>query len=382
MAVGNFGPQHVSNFTGVVSMKGCVTGEADVRADKIKYIVNVEELDAGGGWIFAEGRVLISGSRYPVYEYGDCLLVMGKLERPGRIEDFSYDKYLARYDIYSVIYFAGIEKISESNSWFWRRLYRLKNFLEGRLQRLYSEPEAGFMAGILLGSRRGISGELMEHFNRTGLTHVLAISGYNITMVIVLVGSFFGFLSRRYRAVCAIVFVLLFVLLVGAGAAVVRAGIMGVIALLALYFGRQYDVGVALFCAAFLMAIWNPLIVVYDAGFQLSFLATFGVVYLSPRLLRYFSWVTSFCAVREALVLTLSAQIMTLPVILLDFGRISLIAPITNILVLPLIPFAMIFGFLSIFLGKFAAFFGYLILKLAILLVQFFSGFKFAMLQF
>lgn len=376
--VTNFGDRHVSNFTGAVRLEGCVVDEVDVRRDKVKYTIEARKIELNGERFEVEGKVLVSGGRYPVYEYGDCLSVEGKLEKPGVIEDFSYDKYLARYGVYSVIYRGVLQKIGEEGSLFFKNIYVLKIVLEGRFGRVYREPEASFMAGLLLGSRRGIPDELMTDFNRTGLSHIIAVSGYNITMVIVFIGFLFGFLSRKYRAFCAAVVVLLFVVLVGASAAVVRAGIMGIIGLIALWFGRQYFVGIALFLAAFLMVLWNPLIFLYDVGFQMSFLATVGVVYLAPRMLKYFHRVTGFCGIREALVLTLAAQIMTLPVVLWNFGRFSLIAPVANILVLPLIPPVMIFGFLSIFFGKFVGFFGYLILKLIIALVEFFSSFWFA----
>jgi competence protein ComEC len=187
----------------------------------------------------------------------------------------------------------------------------------------------------------------------------------------------------------SIFFVVLFVFFVGAGASVVRAGIMGVISLFALWFGRQYYVFIALFLSAFLMNLWNPKIILYDVGFQLSFLATFGIVLFSESFKSFFKWLPSFFAIRESFSMTLSAQVFVLPIILFNFGSLSLISPVANIFVLPLVPIAMFFGFLSVFFNffflgfsHFFAFFGYVVLNLIIFLIESFSSFEFASFSF
>ncbi|MBU1956882.1 ComEC/Rec2 family competence protein, partial [bacterium] len=230
----------------------------------------------------------------------------------------------------------------------------------------FAEPHGSFMAGLLLGSRKGIPEHLMQSFNTTGLTHIIAISGYNITLVIVVISGLFGFLSRRWKVFACSFFIIIFVIMVGASAAVVRAAIMGVISLIALFFGRQYFVIIGLFGAAFFMNLWNPKILVYDIGFQLSFLATFGIVVFADRIERYFRWMPSFFGMREAVLMTLSAQILALPVIILNFGRLSVVSPIANVFVLPLIPLAMLFGFFAVLFGRFFGFLGYLILEFII----------------
>ncbi|MBT4056494.1 ComEC/Rec2 family competence protein, partial [Candidatus Peregrinibacteria bacterium] len=265
-----------------------------------------------------------------------------------------------------------------------------KGVFENRLGRLFPEPYSSLMAGLLLGSRKGIPADLMEDFNKTGLTHIVAISGYNITLVIIVVFGLFGFLTRKVRVVMATIFVVVFVILVGASSAVVRAGIMGIISLFAVYFGRKGEIYVSILLAAFLMNLWNPKIAVIDIGFQLSFLATLGLVYVSPWLEKapgllgkILGKVPRFFLIRENFVLTLSAQVFTLPVILKSFGRISLLCPISNVFVLPFIPFAMIFGFLAVVgsfvvegVGEGFAFVGYCFLDLIFFLVRFFAGFS------
>ena len=162
---------------------------------------------------------------------------------------------------------------------------------------------------------------------------------------------------------------------VGAGASVVRAAIMGVIGLMAIYFGREYFVTLSLFAAAFFMNLINPKIILYDTGFALSFLATAGLIYVSPLIKNYFKWVPEFFALRESVVMTISAQIMALPIIVFNFGSLSLISPIANMLVLPFIPWLMLFGFVSGIVKMFSGFLAMLIAFPAYVVMVFIFGF-------
>ena len=139
-------------------------------------------------------------------------LVSGELQLPEAIEDFKYDKYLSRYSIYAVVYRARIDKISEgSGHVFLKWIYDFKNVFEGRLSRIFAEPHGSFMAGLILGSRKGIPEYLMDSFDTTGLTHIIAISGYNITLVIVVVSGIFSFLNRKMKVVASSFFIIVFV---------------------------------------------------------------------------------------------------------------------------------------------------------------------------
>ncbi len=338
---------------------GVICDEVDVRNDKVKYTICVSGIS---------GRILVNAPRYPVYKYGDKLFIRGKIERPEKIEGFDYDNYLMRYEIYGIVYRASVSLRKEGGGLL-KLIYFGKQKFEKRLFEVFPEPTGSFLAGLLLGSRRGIPVDLMEQFNATGLTHIIAISGYNITLIIVLVGALFKTLSRRVRVVFSAIFVIGFVFLVGASAAVVRAGIMGLISLMALYFGRNYFVWIALIASAFFMNFWNPKILVYDVGFQLSFLATVGIIVFVPVFEKWFSRFGGGFGVKEALIMTLAAQVFTLPVIVLNFGRFAWISPLSNILVLPLIPWAMLFGFFGVLFGKSLGVFAYLILKLIVFIV-------------
>jgi len=315
------------------------------------------------------GRVLASVGLYDEVAFGDEVQISGELMQPSDdIEGFDYAAYLARYRVWLTMYDARVEVLEPAGFSVRGALYDLKGRLETRLNRLYFEPEASFAAGLLLGSRKGMPEDLALAFQRVGLTHIVAISGYNISLVIAAMFLCFGFLPLRTRVVVSSVAILLFVIIVGASAAVVRAGIMGVLTLWGLFTGRKSQVFFALLWSAALMIAWNPYTLIYDVGFQLSFASTFGLLTVVPILDAKFprfdsGWLVHLRELREGLLLTVAAQIATLPFMAFHFGRVSLISPVANVLAVPFLPFAMLFSALSLVFGKSMAVFAYFNLK-------------------
>lgn len=221
----------------------------------------------------------------------------------------------------------------------------------------------------------------MENFNITGLTHIIAISGYNITIVIVFILGILRFLPRKIGFYLAIISVIFFTIFVGASAAVIRAAIMGVLGLIALNKGRQTDTTLAILITATLMITYNPKVLWYDVGFQLSFLAVLGLIYVAPFFEKWFEKIPKTLGLREALMMTLSAQITAIPIILLNFERLSLIAPLANILAAPFIPLAMLFGFIAILvsfvsfkLSLIVGFFAYIFLEIILITAEFLAN--------
>lgn len=380
-----------------VVVRGMVVTEPDVRARMIKLTVGAEEIAVSDGDFQAvKGRVLVNLSRYPEYKYGDVLEIRGFLETPPEFEDFSYKNYLARYNVYSIMNRARVKVLDQGQgNGFLAGIFWIKAGFEGVLNRIFPEPYASFTGGLLLGSRRGIPESLMEKFNITGLTHIIAISGYNITLVIVFMTGLLRGFSRRVSVPLASVAIIVFTILVGASAAVVRAAIMGVLGLIAIWVGRKSQVTLTILVAAFFMVAWNPKILVYDVGFQLSLAATLGLVYISPYFEEWGKRVfrgavrsevvlsapaagkssgekssapapggtvqgkssapgAFASAIKEGILMTLSAQVTSLPIILLNFGRLSVVSPLANALVVGLIPMAMFFGFGAGLLGVLA----------------------------
>lgn len=322
---------------GWMEVTGTIVEEVDQRRDENKIVLRTQE-----GW-----RILVSLSPYSELHYGDTLKVSGFLERP---EEGSYANYLFRNNILYVLKTDSFAVIQKSENSFRGFLYAFKAHVMQRINKLYFEPQASLVSGLLLGSRKGMSDELTAAFQATGLTHIVAISGYNISLIIACIFALFSFFTVKTRVIVSVFFVTLFVLFVGASAAAVRAGIMGSLAMWALYSGRHSQVFFALLWSAVFMTLWNPAIFVFDIGFQLSFAATLGLLVFAPLLQSHIPLRDGF--LKESLMLTLSAQITTVPFIAFYFGRVSLISPLANIVVAPFIPLAMLFSSLSLVGGQ------------------------------
>ncbi len=353
------GTQDVSFFheREVSEFHGYIADEPDMRIDGVRYIIALmckEDQDC------VRGRMYISSGIYPRYEYGDKVTVSCKLKTPepivgddGRV--FRYDRYLARYGVFVQCQQPIIKKENgEEGSRMFRMLLSGKHVFARQVETLWPEPYAGFMSGLLYGYRGGL-GSLDQKFAVTGVSHMVAISGYNITIIVtLLMGAMVRVRIPRKKAfwmtVCGIVF---FVIGTGASASVVRAGIMGVVALVATHVGRKGSVGHILLFTAVLMNLANPFVLLWDAGFQLSFLATVGLVYLSPLLQPFVREWRAPGVLAESFVSTMSAIIATLPLTLYQFGRLSLVAPFVNVLVLWTIPYVMGSGFVSVLLHSF-----------------------------
>jgi competence protein ComEC len=339
-------PAHY-NDSGWVTLEGVVQGYPDVRDSWTNLKLRAESLDREDGALPVRGIVLIRAPRFPEVHYGDRLRVAGLLQTPPDLEDFAYRDYLARQGVYSSINHPQIEKITPGRgSPFWNTIYAIKDRARETIARLMADPEASLLQGILLGIRSGIPTELYDDYNATGTSHIIIISGSNITFVATLFALTFGLILGKRRAYWfTIAGIILYVLLVGADAAVVRAGLMGGLFVTAIYLGRRSTAYVSLFATALTLTLINPQ-ALWDVGFQLSFAATLGLILFSPALERLFEQGLgrlvspdrarqSVRFLNQALILTLAAQILTIPLVVYHFGRLSLIAPLANLLILP-----------------------------------------------
>ncbi len=326
---------HLNDNGEVYEFVGRICFEPDYRRDDIRYVVCPEDFP---------GRFLLKTSVYEKFGYGDSLRLRGVFTEPFEMDEFSYKNYLRIFNVSSIFELRGTVKRVKGGSGVMNRLFRFKigllEFYESKL----NEPASSLVAGLLLGSRKGFSDEVMDQFNRTGLTHIIAVSGYNISIIILILTSLLKFVPRQIRFWIIGLFLLAFMAITSFTASVIRAVAMGIISLAALEVGEDYNFARALFIVAFGMAMWNPAFLFYDAGFHLSFLATLGVVYLAKYL--DFKFVPDAFGLREAFVLTIAAQIATLPILIISFGRVSVISPVANLLVAPFVPIVMLCGVL------------------------------------
>lgn len=325
------------------------------------------------------------GNKYPVYGlilvhdlpverffYGDHVVLEGFLQK-----NSNSDPRIAAF-----INKPDIKAVKKGGNVFLSALFGIKHAAIKRLSSVFPEPFSGFLAGILFGSKSDISASLVEDFRRTGLTHIIALSGFNIIILISFISAVFSFLPRRAGIFLSIATVFAFVCMVGASASVVRAGIMGSLALFAKMFGRSASGLRPLLISGFLMALADPFIIFYDIGFQLSFAATAGIIVFSKRLSLILQKIPNWIKVRECLATTISAQIFTLPIILFYFKGLSTVMLISNLLVLPFIPLIMLGGFLSLFFGKLVAAPTLLLCEIIIFIIHFLSGVPFAFIDF
>ncbi len=278
-----------------------------------------------------------------------------RLEKPRNFGKFDYASYLRARKIHYLCTAENLEIRSSPNAFdrIYAKLIHFRHRLEENLVRAVGQPQAALAAGLLFGGDERLSEFFQEKFQRTGLTHIVAVSGFNVTVIsqyAVLAGIFVGL--RRSRAVyLAIAAVFVFVASIGFPAPAVRAGLMGVLVLLLMRSGRTSGALAGLLLASAMMVFHNPLIVRYDIGFQLSFLATLGIIVVYPLFERAFLRGGAMKFWREILLLTLSAQAFVLPVLIYHFGVVSTVSLLSNVLVLPVIPAAMLAAFATSLVG-------------------------------
>ncbi len=397
------------NDKGRLTIVGTIDDLPDRRQTSQKLIVKVYQVAIDGSRLSADGLALVTTKLYPQYQYGDAIEITGQLKEPenfpstslGTGNDFDYKSYLAKSDIYSVMSFPEIKVLEgirysdkKAPDAFFKlksSLFWLKQKFESVLVKTLPEPQASFMAGLTLGEKKTLPENLTEAFKKTGTTHIVALSGYNISILASFFMTIFGWfmLRRNLRFWLAVLAIIFFTILTGASASVVRAAIMGVLVLLARQEGRMYNIRNALVFAGAIMVYISPKILRFDIGFQLSFMATAGLIWLAPVFSKWFESVgypeekvpDTFLKLKEILIATLSAQLAVLPLLLVYFGQLSLISPLVNLLILLLIPQTMLFGFITGVVGmlwlapaKLFAWISWLYLTLELFVIKFFAN--------
>lgn len=354
-------------------VRGVVSRDPDVRETHQKVTV---------------GKTLITAGKYENIEYGDFLEVKGALEEPEVFEGFNYKDYLKKEGVCCVMYYPEVE-ISERNrgNFLYEKIFSLKKDLRRIISENISPPEASVLGAIVLGDKRKISSAWQEKLNFAGVRHLTAVSGMHIAVLTAIIMSFLiGLGLNRQRSFYLTIFLaFLFVALTGFQSSAIRAAVMGGIFLTAQRLGRASVSFRALVMAAVLMLAFNPFLLRLDAGFQLSFMAVAGIIYLSPFFRKILKKAPESFQIKGILAMTFSAQVFTLPLLIYNFGYFSLVSPFTNLLIVPLLPLIMVLGFAFLFSGliwsKLAWFFSIpldFLLKYLTGIVEIFSSFSFS----
>lgn len=367
-----------------IELTGFINSDPDKRDNYQKIKVRV-----------GNSTILVTTGLEKDFQYLDKVSLFGELQEPQETEDFSYKKYLLKDGIYSVMFFPKIEIISKIHkynllSFVYEKILIIKSKVRASIEYSFFPPESSILEGTILGDNGAMSEELKTKLNTTGLRHVIAVSGTHVVILSSIIMSLliiFG-LKRTNAFYFAIVIIFFYVIFTGFPASGVRAGIMGGLYLLAQQFGRQSNGLRIIVLSAALMVGFNPWVLVFDIGFQLSFLAVLGLIYLEPPftlaikslLKKIIKKDYNFDEFIKIISATFAAQVFTLPIMLYSFGNISLVSPITNLLILPVVYWLMIFGFVCSFVGVFSNWLGwilaipcYLLLEYFLWIINFFS---------
>ena len=331
-----------------VTITGAVIRDPEVRAKSLHLYIETDSSDV----------LLVTADRYTSVAYGDVVEVTGTLKVPESFvsdtgRTFDYPSYLKVRGVEYQVAFADVTvEASGQGNPVLAKLFILKHMLQDTINAYLPEPASALGQGLLLGVGEALGEEIETAFRQAGLIHIVVLSGYNIMLIV----AFMMFLLRPLRTgpvklTLSLLAIAAFAFMVGLSATVLRASLMAAILVIATAYHRQYLVLRILLLAAVVMVFINPWLLVYDIGFQLSFMATLGLILISPQLERIFSWVPELYGLRTFFFATIATQIAVLPILIYQIGEVSLIAIIANVLVLPFIPIAMLLTFLVALFG-------------------------------
>ncbi len=332
-------------FNKEISFRGVVVNAAR-QANSQKLTVELAKPFAG--------KISVQARPFPDFNYGDLVEFKGIIKNLPQSSAVSFLKD----GILGTVQFPITTLISENKGNFIKAsLLSFKGKIVNIFQKIMPEEQSAFLSGITLGERAEFSKEFKDQMSKSGTTHLVALSGYNISvLVMVIFGAFSYLFSRRICFWLTLSVIAGFVLMTGAEASVVRAAIMGGIILLAAQINRRYSFRNIIAVTAFVMVLINPKVLMFDVGFQLSFMALLGLVYFAPAFKNKFKIGNDagFLSWKDNLLATLSAQVFVAPFLISYFGNFSFLSLLANILILCTIPLAMSLGFIAGAIGLFS----------------------------
>jgi competence protein ComEC len=343
-----------------VTVEGTVSREADVRPEYVNYYLSVRNITLAEERYTLNGRLLVKvPAPCPVYSYGDFLRINGLLERPpepGNPGAFNYRSYLERHGVSAILRTDNIKNVARvgvEGNFPVRCLLLFKEKLLNVARQTLDPVKSALVNGIVFGVQGEIPRDIWQIFSQTGIVHILSVSGMHVGLVLAGISLLLRLLRvpRKWFTPLSSVFLILYAALSGMGPAVMRATFMGLLFLWAHYMGRDQDWPTTLSAAAFFCLLVNPLSL-YDIGFQLSFVSTWGILYLHPVLNKMLEpaglWPNWLKAVTSV---TLSAQLATLPLIVWYYNIVSPVSLLTNIVAAPLTGVILAIGIAAALVG-------------------------------
>jgi competence protein ComEC len=309
-----------------VVLLGKVAEEIDPGGDYQKITIKALKVNNRN----TNGLVLVTLNKFPELKYGDVLELTGNLEAPDNWSAFRYDRYLARYDIYSLMAWPKVKVVGHTLD-FYSRMLDVKNKVYRTINSALPEPEAGLANALLLGYKNTLDAVEKKSFSCCGLSHVVAISGSHLTLLSALAFNFLLALGLSSRSAFkpVVVFIWFYTILTGLQTSALRSAIMISLVLWGKKNGRGDAGGRILFITAAIMLFFNPFLLRDDLGFQLSFLAMIALIYFCPLGEKIFGQGN----IKSVLIMTIASQLVTWPIAAYNFGTFSLIAPLANLLI-------------------------------------------------
>ncbi|MDD3475004.1 MAG: ComEC/Rec2 family competence protein [Candidatus Dojkabacteria bacterium] len=295
---------------------------------------------------------------------GDLCNITSSMKPPEDFDNFDYVRYLKNKNIYlkasniqinSCDYKFKLRNLSDSFIWLKRNLRIFREYLSSKIESYLPEPQASLLIGVLFGSERAFSDSFEESLRISGTTHIIAASGYNVTILILVSNKIFSFIKKKYRLILSLVLIWLYCILSGLGASILRATVMGTLTIVSLLFGNVKNIHLLMPLGVFFLMLIDPKIL-FDIGFQLSILATLGLIYILPSTGNLLKKILKIKGVPQFIednfLGTISCTLSTLPISISIFGKISIVSIFSNILVLPLTETTMLYGSIAV-LGSF-----------------------------
>lgn len=316
-----------NNFDTLVVLTGVIIDDADISSEGKKRIkIDVQSLngEAVQGLVWSELATRADTRR------SDIVKLSGQLEQGFG----NFSGMIKKATVVSVIRPSPGDIPLTIRDWF-----------ASKIRTSLKEPQASLGIGYLVGQKSALPNDLYTALQVAGLTHIVVASGYNLTILVRFARRAFERVSKFTSTTSALAMIVSFVAVTGLSPSMSRAGLVSILSLLAWYYGRKFHPIILILFVAAITVVWNPTYAWGDIGWLLSFSSFLGVIILAPLLHKYFFGDKEAGVVRQILGETISAQLVTLPIILLAFGKLSTVSLLANLLILPFIPLAMLLTF-------------------------------------
>jgi ComEC/Rec2-related protein len=333
-----------------ISAHGIVVSDRDERETGIKIVAELSTVNETN---IRSAKVILTADVYSPIKYGDEINIDGKLERPENFDDdtgrsFDYISYLKKDGVSFVIKNPRIQIIAQhKGSRIVEALYAVKTYFISKLDAAIPFPESRLGAGITVAGKKALPKDVQDDFQKSGTMQVVVLSGYNVTIIAETLAMLLSFLPEIIAAGAGVFGIILFTMMAGAAATIVRGSVMAVLVIVAGLYRRRYSVPRAVMVSAVVMLCLNPMLLVFDPSFQFSFTSVLGLVFFSPLILGRMGWMTERWKLRETAAATTATQIFVLPFILYESGQLSLMALPANMLLFLFLPLTMLLCFIA-----------------------------------